>query len=274
MSDDDIKWDIEEKTPAEIFLTSPNSELEAIHKRKLIVDVLGKRPRLRISHKMKDTLIVILLASFVFISIISLALTNQISLLNTHVNNLESQLNTLESQHENLQVQYNNLLDEYNDLFSDFEQLRTAFEKPLTNPIIPTISQVQSWLSQDDTDQNSYVSNVWMCGDYAAMLMTRAKEMNWRIRIVVMFYSFEGEWGYGSTTNLYGTDGHVFNLIDCTDGIWYIEPQSDGTWYIITGITHTRTEFNVHTYYDFTDSDVESIWDGYNWWTNFYGYFG
>ena len=120
--------------------------------------------------------------------------------------------------------------------------------------------------------ESEYVAGLWSCGDYAAMLMTRAKEMNWRIRIAVIFYSLEGEPYYGSTVNVYGSHGHSFNVIECTDGIWYIEPQTDGVWYLVEGGTEDRTEFEIFSYYDFVDAE-DTLWDGYMWWTNFYSQF-
>ena len=165
---------------------------------------------------------------------------------------------------------YEDLLENYNSLFADYEALKAAFEDPLENPVIPTISEVRDWLEIDDTDQCEYVSDVWMCGDFAAMLMTRAKAMNWRMRIVTVQYSYEGELGYGSTLNVYGSGGHAFNLIECSDGIWYIEPQNDGRWYFTSG--GNRVLMHIHGYYTFSCGN--SIWDGYTIWTNFYGYFG
>jgi hypothetical protein len=43
-------------------------------------------------------------------------------------------------------------------------------------------------------------------------------------------------------------------------------------WYLVTG-GDQRTEFDIYTYYDFVDSTLDTLWDGYSWWTNFYGQF-
>ena len=189
----------------------------------------------------------------------------QITVLNNEIDNLQEQYTLLEQDFEAL-------LSDYNNLFSNYEALEIAFEEPLSNPVIPTYFNLLSWLSQDNTDECEYVEGVWSCGDFAAMLMTRAKEMNWRVRIAVISYSLQGESGYGSLLHI-GNHGHAFNVIECTDGIWYIEPQSDGTWFIIDGITEDRTEFSVYEYYNSLDSDLGTIWDGYRWWTNYYGQF-
>ncbi len=183
------------------------------------------------------------------------------------------QIAYLQSELDNLQEQYDTLQAQYSSLFADHEALKAAFEDPLSHPTTPTISQVRNWLPTDSTDENTYVDGVWTCGDFAAMLMTRAKEMNWRIRIAVIFYSFEGESGYGNIGDVYGSHGHAFNVIECTDGIWYIEPQSDATWYLVRSGTNDRTEFYLHWYYNFEDSTRGTIWDGYSFFVNFYSQF-
>ena len=173
-----------------------------------------------------------------------------------------------------LELDYQNLSSHYAELFNDYENLRVAFEDSLTDPIVPTIDQVMDWLETDDTDQQDYVSGIWECGDYSAMLMTRAKLMNWRMRIAVVYFSLEGDPTYGSTSDVYGTYGHALNLIECTDGVYYIEPQSDGCWYFTSGPPTNHVHIEIHTYYDFTDDSYQSLWDGQKWWTNFYSYFG
>jgi len=203
-----------------------------------------------------------LLTYLVIILSLSLVGTTTIIVVqNQHIQNLE---NVVSGENTDLIT----ILEEY-------EILKDVLEEPLENPVIPTATQVRSWLSTDDTDSFDYVEGVWSCGDFAAMLMTRAKEKNWRVRICVIWFSLEGEDGYGSTTSIYGSGpGHVFNMIECTDGEWYIEPQTDGMWYFTNSITEARTEFQIHRYYDFEDSNSDTLWDTYTIWTNFYGYFG
>ena len=154
-------------------------------------------------------------------------------------NDLQSVYNDLLDDYNDLQGDYNDLLDDYNSLFSDYNALRDAFEEPLTNPEIPTYIELYYWLSTDDTDSFEYTEN-WMCGDFAAMLMTRAKTMNWRMRISCMSYSFAGEIGWQNIFSHYGSHGHAFNVIQVQDrdgdgnNDWiYIEPQTDARWHVI-----------------------------------------
>jgi len=147
------------------------------------------------------------------------------------------------------------LLSDYNTLFGQYQSILSVLEEPLTSPDIPTISQVQfGWLSSDDTDTYTYVGDVRMCGDYSAMLMVRAKEMNWRMRIACMFYSHSGDIGY-SDTDPYGEHGHAFNMILCQDGsdpdsfmdVYYIEPQNDLVWYVNDG-SGNHVHYEIYTY--------------------------
>ena len=163
---------------------------------------------------------------------------------------------------------YENLGDSYLDLFADYEVLKEAFEEPLTAPIIPTISEFQNWLYNDNTDTYNY-TNVWMCGDFSAMLMTRAKTMNWRIRIAIMEFSFDTNPNYDVDTP-FGAYGHAFCFIECSDGyIYYIEPQSDSIWYWSVVGYH----FVMWREYDFTTISG-TVWDGQWVSVNYYNYFG
>ncbi len=195
-------------------------------------------------------------------------------------NHLVDDYDNLEQRYDDLLDDYNELLSDYNFLFSEYQSILSVLEDPLTNPVIPTISQVQNWLATDDTDDMLY-TDVWMCGDFSAMLMVRAKAMNWRIRISIMFYSFEGESEY-DTTDPYGTGGHAFNLIVCQDGsdpdnyldVWYIEPQTDKTWWLNYG-DDNHGSYDIYTAW--ANTIPNTIW--YNtypnipYWVNHYSYF-
>lgn len=158
------------------------------------------------------------------------------------------------------------------NLFSGYQIILPDVGEPVSNPIIPTIGEVVSWLSGDNTDGIPYVEDVWMCGDYSTMLVINAKENNWRMRIAVMFYSYDGDEGYGKSV-LRGSLGHAFNLIYVQDGsdpgddldVWYIEPQSDVIWNINYG------HYRVYNYY--SGGLVGTLWDTI-FWVNYYDYLG
>ncbi len=169
-------------------------------------------------------------------------------------NELSGNYNNLLDDYSGLGQSYSGLLNSYNILYGTYQSVLDTLENPLTNPTIPTISEVAIWLYYDNTDFHNY-TEYWMCGDFSAMLMTRAKEMNWRMRIACMFFSFSGDLGYGDNTDPYGAYGHAFNAIYVQDGddddeeldLYYIEPQTDTIWWLNYSGNHL--EYNIWSYW-------------------------
>lgn len=193
---------------------------------------------------------------------------------------LNDDYNELEDDYNNLTLEYNDLVDDYNSLSSSYSSLCGSYqsvlnvlEKPLTSYVIPTISEVHFWLSSDNTDEYDYVNNTWMCGDFSAMLMVRAKAKNWRMRIAVISFSREGDAMYNMNYP-YGEYGHAFNLIYCQDGsdsdseldLYYIEPQTDRVWWINYG------DDNHELHYIMWGGYYYGYW-GDPYWVNYYNYF-
>lgn len=177
---------------------------------------------------------------------------------------------------------YNTLNNDYNDLFGQYQSILSVLEDPLTSPVLPTLSEVQTWLYYDDTDSLIYNNITWMCGDFSAMLMVRAKEMNWRMRIAVVSFSESTDPNYGIATP-FGAYGHAFNLIyvqdipngdiDSNPDVLYIEPQTDNYWAVPNFIGGSY----LHYWHWVSD-----IWRGTTWigglspnshWINYYNYF-
>jgi len=188
----------------------------------------------------------------------------------------EDDANYWHSEYNDLQDDYNLLVADYANLFADYELLQEAFEEPLTYYVIPTKGEVQTWLYFDNTDSFTYVSGTWACGDFSAMLMTRAKTMNWRMRICTMIYSFDGDAGYG-VSDMFGANSHAFNLIYCQDGndpdseldIYYIEPQTDKCWLRMDSSSNYLHYKLWTTYSGMSDT----VWLTTHW-VNYYNYFG
>ncbi len=194
------------------------------------------------------------------------------------ISTLRDRYDDLDQDYNDLELDYNNSISDYNVLFGDYQSLSNVIEDPLTNPVVPTYNQVISWLSSDDTDTHDYVNETWVCGDFASMLMVRAKEMNWRMRIAVMFYSFSGDAGWLSTSDAYGSYGHAFNMIHCQDGndsdseldLYYIEPQTDTVWYVPDGSdNHVHYTFNIK----YSGGINGTVWENGEYWVNHYSYF-
>lgn len=158
------------------------------------------------------------------------------------------------------------------DLFSDYQSMLDDIGESISDPITPTISQVETWLDTDVTNNIPYEEDVWMCGDYSATLVINAKLKNWRMYVVIIYFSVEGGVGYGKRRSS-GDYGHAFNMIYCQDGddldteldLWYIEPQSDGVWQL-----DFFDYYNVYRYYP-ADS-VRTVWKN-TYWVNYYLYF-
>ena len=201
-----------------------------------------------------------------------------LSTLRNSYNDLDQDYSDLEQDYNNLTSVYNNLTSDYNTLFGDYQSVLNVLEDPLANPVVPTYSQVNSWLGSDDTDTHDYVNDTWVCGDFASMLMVRAKEMNWRMRIACMFYSFFGDAGWDNKTDPYGSYGHAFNMIYCQDGndsdsqldIYYIEPQTDAVWYVTDG-SDNHVHYAIHATYSGGISGT--VWESGQYWVNHYSYF-
>ena len=193
---------------------------------------------------------------------------------------LHDDYNDLSQDYDDLLDDYNTLFSNYNDLFGQYQSILSILEDPLTDPVLPTVEEVLTWLDSDDTDTYIWVEGIWECGDFSAMLMVRAKEMNWRMRIACMFYSHAGESGWQSTDGYdqYGEHGHAFNLILTQDSddvgsepdVHYIEPQTDLMWYLSWaswGVSHYRI------YYTYTGGLTGQLF-GTNYWVNHYSFFG
>ena len=167
---------------------------------------------------------------------------------------------------------YDQQTPDYTSLFGeDYQKLLDDIGEPIESPVVPTIEQVNSWLSSDKTNEILYIENVWMCGDYAARLTVNAKERSWRMYVAIMFYSINGESGYGLNIPN-GNTGHAFNLIYCQDGadegdeldVWYIEPQTDTIW---------QLKYDHYIVYNYYFSIPETVWNTVHW-VNYYDYVG
>ena len=167
-------------------------------------------------------------------------------------------------------LQSNNL-----SLKNKYDNLISVLEDPLTDPDTPTLDELFNWLVIDDTNENEY-TEYFTCGDFATMLMIRAKEMNWRMRIAYMFWSYEGDSGWQNPSDPYGSYGHAFNVILCqdyngdsVDDWFYIEPQTDAIWYVMIGGV---SFIHYKIWYTFTGGISGTVWSE-SYFINHYGYF-
>ncbi|MEM1566499.1 MAG: hypothetical protein QW510_05395 [Candidatus Bathyarchaeia archaeon] len=129
-----------------------------------------------------------------------------------------------------LQSKYEVLLDDYQALLSNYTTLKAAYGEvcfavysPLwsNETVTPTVSELKSWLTEDDTDSLPYSEWDFVCGDFAVMLSIRARMKHWDMGIVAVL----GRDTYGNKFN------HAFNAIRCVEGLVYVEPQNDQVFY-------------------------------------------
>jgi len=145
--------------------------------------------------------------------------------LSTDYQSLEQDYHNLDAKYNDLSKQYDNLNEEYQTLFADYNALSYVFNNPLLDKKVPTVEELQQWLSEDKTDEIQYDYPNFICGDFAVMLSQHAKLKNWDMGIVAVF-------GYNENYEPYG---HAFNAIITTEGLRYVEPQNDYFWHYSDG---------------------------------------
>ena len=151
---------------------------------------------------------------------------------------LSENYSALIDSHKTLQEKYFSLNELYLQLQSDYIALKDAYNSlvqlwngPLPYVTTPSIEEVVEWLRQDKTDSIQYEEGKFMCGDFTVMLIQHAKEMNWRMLFTVIEFDFYEENPDGIPRH-HGNHAHAFASIFTTEGIIYIEPQTDLVFYV------------------------------------------
>jgi len=104
---------------------------------------------------------------------------------------------SLEDTLSNLQVNYDRLTAGYGYVLRD-----------------PSYQEMKAFLKQDETSEQEYLRNEYICVDFAANVKANAAEEGIRCAYVVIEYL--------------GTTGHAIVAFDTTDrGLVYVEPQFD-----------------------------------------------
>jgi len=175
---------------------------------------------------------------------------NYSTLLGVHQTLLE-QYFALNALYQQLQTDYETLENAYNILLEQHETLLELWNEPLEYVVTPTWDEVIAWLEMDQTDTTPYDSEKFLCGDFSIMLIQHAKEMHWRMLFTVLEFDYYDE----NPTEIerhHGYHAHAFVSIFTTEGIVYIEPQTDHTWYLYySGDPETHVEFSDWEFVDF-----------------------
>jgi len=194
-----------------------------------------KPPPIQPSKRRIDTkTAAIILSVVVLVSILSglayayVDLNNRFNKLRSDYNTLKTDYSTLQARHaqfttsyQTLSHNYTLLKNQYTTLSQDYNELSQAFNNPLSYKTTPTITELEQWLTSDNTDSIHFTIPDFICGDFSVMLSQHAKLKHWDIGIVVAR-------GY---TETYQSYNHAFNAIITTEGLVYIEPQNDHYWW-------------------------------------------
>jgi len=91
----------------------------------------------------------------------------------------------------------------------------------------PTYQEMKTFLAEDDTNDNSYAEDKYVCVDFSAAVNNNAEAQGIRCAIVDIFYPD----GYG----------HTIVAFDTTDrGLIYIEPQFDEEVKLVIGRSYSQ----------------------------------
>ena len=113
---------------------------------------------------------------------------------------------------------------------------------------VPTVSQLKSWLTLDKTNEMTYHDPDFVCFDFAKMLANHSRQKNWKMALVLIY-------GNDTTTNLQWD--HAVDTINTTEGLVYIESQTDEVWWcnnhaqMVVGNTYSFWSYpylTVHVY--------------------------
>jgi len=88
---------------------------------------------------------------------------------------------------------------------------------------VPTVSQLRNWLTIDKTNQMTYHYPDFVCFNFSKMLASHSRQENWKMALVLIY-------GYDTSTNQQWN--HAINTINTTEGVVYIEPQTDEVWWL------------------------------------------
>jgi len=110
----------------------------------------------------------------------------------------------------------------------------------------PTISELSSWLTLDQTNEMDYDYPYFVCFDFAKMLANHSRQKNWKMALVLINGS-----DISTTQEWY----HAVNAINTTEGLVYIEPQTDDLWWC-----DNYVEMVSGNTYRFWDHPYESVY--------------
>jgi len=132
-------------------------------------------------------------------------------LANTELQEMQAELTAVEIELNASKELVESLEDTLSNLQVNYDRLTTGYGYVLRDP---SYQEMKAFLKQDETSEQEYLRNEYICVDFAANVKTNAAEEGIRCAYVVIEYL--------------GITGHAIVAFDTTDrGLVYIEPQFD-----------------------------------------------
>jgi hypothetical protein len=168
---------------------------------------------------------------------------NDLKAMQAQLTNVEIELNSSKELAESLE-------DTLSNLQANYDRLTTGYGYILRDP---SYQEMKDFLEQDETSEQEYLSNEYICVDFAANVKANATKQGVRCGYVVVEYL--------------GTNGHAIVAFDTTDrGLVYIEPQFDWDVELEIGrcyyecVVPPPGQYMVQPEYDDTIARIVVIW--------------
>jgi hypothetical protein len=163
---------------------------------------------------------------------------------------MQAELTTVEIELNASKELVESLEDTLSNLQVNYARLTTGYDYVLRDP---SYQEMKAFLEQDETSEQEYLRNEYICVDFAANVKANAAEEGIRCAYVVIEYL--------------GTTGHAIVAFDTTDrGLVYVEPQFD--WDVVPEVGRRYYEcvvpppgqYMVEPDYDDTIARIVVIW--------------
>jgi len=136
---------------------------------------------------------------------------DSLMLVNNDLEAMQAELATVEIELSESKELAESLEDTLSNLQVNYAKLTTGYGYVLRDP---SYQEMKDFLKQDETSEQEYLRNEYICVDFAANVKANAAREGIRCAYVVIEYL--------------GTTGHAIVAFDTTDrGLVYIEPQFD-----------------------------------------------
>lgn len=166
--------------------------------------------------------IMVLILALVLVSYLACLLYGFIVVLEREKSDLIAAREVVLRQYEELREEAELQYERYREIDAKYRMLTTYVDWSLENRSTPSISELKDWLAQDPTDQLSFNEN-FNCRDFSILLSIKARHKHWDMGIIEL-RAVINETG--------NTWKHAFNFIMTSEGLVYLEPQTDTVWWL------------------------------------------